>query len=272
VADRLLGGFAPYLVLVKSRIRAQRAYPVSFRWDLLGAVVVGMAEFAEVWVVFHNAPRGLGGLDINAILLVFGLSNVAFLGADLLTGDLNTLATYIRAGTLDALYIRPLPLLTQLMTSDFRLRRLAEMGVAVTVLTVGVIRNDLPFTLRTVGLFALTISCGIAIFAGVFVCAAGLQFFVVNGAEMTNSFTYGGAYAASQPASIFPNPLKLFFGYLIPVVFTGYLPTVALLRLPGSPLLPPGLAWFLPVAALSTWALAMATWRAGMRHYQGAGG
>ena len=71
---------------------------------------------------------------------------------------------------------------------------------------------------------------------------------VVNGAELTNSFTYGGSDAASQPASIFPTPLKLVFGYLVPVAFTAYLPTLAILHLPGPPLLP-------------TWAAGAPRWR-----------
>ena len=114
--------------------------------------------------------------------------------------------------------------------------------------------------------------CGTAIFAGLFVCAASLQFFLVNGAELTNSFTYGGSYAASQPASIFPTPLKLVFGYLVPVAFTAYLPTLAILHLPGPPLLPTWAVWCAPVAVAWVWLTAMCLWRWGTRHYQGGGG
>ena len=59
------------------------------------------------------------------MLLVFGLSNLAFSLADMVVGHLDPLPTYIRAGTLDAFYLRPLPVLAQLMTSDFTLQRLA---------------------------------------------------------------------------------------------------------------------------------------------------
>ena len=65
-------------------------------------------------------------------------------------------------------------------------------------------------------LLLLALVCGYAIFAGLFVCAAGLQFFLVNGAEMTNAFTYGGRYAAAQPASVWSPPLKLLFGFVFP--------------------------------------------------------
>ncbi|MHB8273923.1 MAG: ABC-2 family transporter protein [Dermatophilaceae bacterium] len=121
-------------------------------------------------------------------------------------------------------------------------------------------------------LLLIAVVCGTAIFAGLFVCAASLQFFLINGSELTNSFTYGGSYAAAQPASIFPTPLKMIFGYLVPVAFTTYLPTLAILRLPGPSGLPSWLAWLTPLAALWVWLVALTLWRWGTRHYQGGGG
>jgi len=257
--------------VLASRIRAQRAYRGSFALDFLGSLLVGLTEFAEVWVVFHNVDV-LGGLDFHAILLLFGLSNLAFSLADMVVGHVDTLPTYVRAGTLDAFYLRPQPVLAQLMTSELQLRRLARTGVAVVSLVAGLAYNDISWGLDTVLLLVVAIGCGAAIFAGLFVCAASLQFFLINGAEFTNAFTYGGSYAASQPTSIFPGPLKLVFGYLVPVAFTAYLPTLAILDLPGPAGLPGWLAWCTPLAALWVWAVALTMWRWGTRHYQGGGG
>ncbi|WP_238384650.1 ABC transporter permease [Segeticoccus rhizosphaerae] len=261
----------PYAAVIGSRIRAQRSYRASFLLDLFGSLLVGLTEFAEVWVIFHNV-QVLGGLDFNAILLVFGLSNLAFSLADLLVGHIDGLPTFVRMGTLDAFYLRPQPVLAQLMTCEFSLRRLSRIGVAATALVAGLVRCDVDWSLATRAMLPMAIVFGTAIFAGLFVCAASLQFFLINGAELTNSFTYGGSYASSQPASIFPTPLKMIFGYLVPVAFTAYLPTLAILDLPGPAGLPTWLAWLLPLAAAWVWALALTLWRWGTRHYQGGGG
>ncbi len=266
------GGWStPYRAVVGSRIRAQRSYPASFALDLFGSLLIGLAEFAEVWVIFHNVTV-LGGLDFHAVLLLFGLSNLAFSGADLLVGHVDNLPTFVRMGTIDAFYLRPQPLLAQLVTSEFSLRRLARIGVALVALTAGLTNNDIEWGPAVVAMLLITVVCGTAIFAGLFVCAASLQFFLINGSELTNSFTYGGSYAASQPASIFPTPLKMIFGYLVPVAFTAYLPTLVILRLPGPFALPSWLAWLTPLAALWVWLMALALWRWGTRHYQGGGG
>ena len=265
------GWSSPYRAVLGSRIRAQRAYRTSFVLDLASSLLIGLTEFGEVWVVFANVSV-LGGLDFDAVLLLFGLSNLAFSLADLVVGHVDNLPTFIRAGTLDAFYLRPLPVLAQLVTCDFTLKRLARIGVAAAALTVGLVRGDIDWGPAPVLLLLIAIVCGTAIFAGLFVCAASLQFFLVNGAELTNSFTYGGSYASSQPASIFPTPLKLVFGYLVPVVFTAYLPTLAILHLPGPPLLPSWAAWCTPLAAAWVWVAAMSLWRWGTGHYQSGGG
>ena len=267
IADRL----RPYRVLLASRARAQMQYRTSFVTDILGTVGVGLAEFAEVWVIFHNVDV-LGGLDFTAALLVFALSNLAFSLADMFVGHLDQLPRYIRAGQVDAFYVRPLPLLTQLMTSDLSLRRVGRLSVALVALVVALTTADIAWSPATALLIVLTVVSGTAIFAALFTAAGGLQFFLVDGAEFTNAFTYGGQYAAQQSQQVFPDPLRIFWTFVIPTAFVAYLPTVAILDLPGDRLGPSWLAWLTPLAAALAWTLAGLCWRAGTRHYQGAGG
>lgn len=271
--QRLRAGdrFAPYAAVLRSRIQAQRTYRLSFASDMAGATLVGLAEFAEVWLIFHQA-KVLGGLDLDAALLLFGLSNLAFALAQLMFGHLDKLPNLIRLGQLDIYHLRPQPVLLQLITSDFSLRRLARATVALVVLTVGLVRNEIEWSAGSVALIALTVVSGTVLFGGLFVVAAGCQFFLIDGAEMTNSFTYGGSFAATQPASVFPTPLKLLFCVAIPVAFTAYLPTLALLGLPGPAGMPSWLAWCAPLAAAWAWVLAWVMWRIGTRHYQSGGG
>jgi ABC-2 type transport system permease protein len=272
VADETLSErLRPYRVLLASRARAQMQYRTSFVTDILGTVGVGLAEFAEVWVIFHNVDV-LGGLDFTAALLVFALSNLAFSLADMFVGHLDQLPRYIRAGQVDAFYVRPLPLLAQLMTSDLSLRRVGRLSVALVALTVALTRADIAWSIGTVVLIALTVVSGTAIFSALFTAAGGLQFFLVDGSEFTNAFTYGGSYAAQQSQQVFPDPLRIFWTFVVPTAFVAYIPAVAILDLPGDPLAPPWLAWCTPLAALLAWGIAGLCWRLGTRHYQGAGG
>ena len=265
------GPLRPYLAVLSSRMRSQQAYPLSFAADLLSSLLIGLVEFAEVWVIYDNVPV-LGGVNLRGMLLLFGLSSLSFAVAQIMVGHTDTLPTYIRMGTLDAFHLRPQPLLLQLITSDISLRRLARAAVAFTVLIIGLWANPIAWRPATVTLLLVSIGSGIAIFTGLFVAAAGLQFFLVDGSELTNSFTYGGNFASQQPTSVFGAPLKVLFGFAVPMAFVAYLPTIALLDRPGTAWLPPYLAWFSPLAALWVWGLALCCWSVGVRHYQGGGG
>lgn len=271
MAETLRARARPYRAVLASRVRAQQSYRLNFRLDLASSFVVGFVELAEVWVLFHNVPS-IGGFTFAQVLLVFGIADLSFALADLVFGHCDNLPAYIRAGTLDVFHLRPQPLLLQLVTSDISLKRLARAAVGVSCLVAGLVVNDVEWGPRAVALVALAVVSGTATFAALFVAAGGLQFFLVDGAEMTNSFVYGGRYAATQPAAVWSRPLKAVFGFLVPMAFTAYLPVLALLHLPGPSWLPAWLGWWAPVAALWSWALALLSWRWGVRHYAGGGG
>jgi ABC-2 type transport system permease protein len=263
--------WSAYRAVLGSRVRSKLSYRVPFAVDCASAFLVGLVEFAEVMLVFSAVGR-LGGIDIHGILLVFALAELGFCLGDLVFGHLDTLPDYLRAGTLDVFYLRPQPLLVQLVTSDISLRRLARAVVGLTVLVVALRVNDITWTAPVVTMLVLALACSPLIYGALFVAAAGIQFFTVNAPEMPNAITYGGRYAATTPASVWPGPMRVFFGFLAPVAFTGYLPALVILDLPGGGILSQSVAWFLPLATASVWTLAGATWRVGVRHYQGGGG
>jgi ABC-2 type transport system permease protein len=271
VRRRLRAELRPYRAVLASRARSQRAYRASFAIDMASSLLVGMVELGEVWVLFSNVTS-LGGMRFNQILLVFGLADLAFSLADLSFGHIDNLPTYLRAGTLDAFYLRPQPILLQLITSDISLRRLARAAVGAAALGIGLATSGVPWDLTTAVMLPLALLSGYATFAGLFVWAAGLQFFLLEGKEMTNAFVYGGRYAATQPAAVWSRPLKLVFGFFFPMAVTAYLPAVTMLGLPGSAWLPAWLGWCAPAFAAWSWVMALLCWRLGVRHYQGGGG
>jgi len=270
VADQLAQWWRPYRELIGSRVRSQTAYRRSFALDVLGSAAVGVVEFAEVYIIFSNVDA-LGGLDFAGVALIFALANLAFSLADLVVGHLDELPRYLRTGTLDAFLLRPLPVLAQLVTSDISLRRLGRTAVSMIILAIALPLNDIDWTAGRIVLVGVAPIAGAAIFAALFVCAGAVLFWLIEGAQFSHAFTYGGNYAATFPASIFAMPMRVFFTFVIPSAFVAYLPTLVLLDLPGPPGLPQWLGWCTPLAAVGIWAIALLSWRAGVRHYTGAG-
>jgi ABC-2 type transport system permease protein len=262
---------AAHRAVLVSRLRAQVAYRTSFGFDIAASVMLGLADLTEVYILFHNV-KALGGLDFRGALLVFGLSRTGFAIANAVAGQLDSIPTYIRAGTLDVLLLRPQPVLAQILTGDVQLRRLGSMVVALSALAAALGRGGITWTPAKVALLALTPLVSAVLFAGLFLAAGAAQFWLVDAAEVTNSFTYGSSYAGSFSSAVLPMPLRLLFAFAIPAAFTAYLPVLVILDLPGPAGLPAWLGWCAPAAAVFGWAVALGAWRAGLRHYTGAGG
>jgi len=266
-----VGDLAAYRAVLGARLRSQLAYRTSFWLDVFGAVMVAVTDFTEIYVIFHNVPT-LGGLDLPAAMLVFGLATIGFAFANMVCGELDTMPQFIRTGTLEVMLLRPLPLLAQLITADVRLKRIGGAVVGLVTLVLGIRLAHVAWTPQAAALAAVTPLLGAALFSALFVAAGALQFWLVDSPEVTNSFTYGSAYASRYSGAALPLPVRLFFAFVVPAAFTAYLPTLAILARPGPPWLPGALGWYGPLAVAIAWTVALLLWRAGVRRYTGAGG
>lgn len=266
-----MADLAGYRVLLGSRLQSQLTYRGSFALDVVGNVGIGLLEFVEIYAIFHNVDA-LGGLGFSGALLVFALANICFSLADLAVGHVDELPTYLRAGTLDVLLLRPRSVLGQLVAGDVSLRRLGRTAVGLVLLAVALPTAVPRWGVDTVVVVCLTPVFGAAIFAALFVSVGAMQFWLGDGREFGNAFTYGGSYAASYPASLLHVALRSFFTFVVPAAFTAYLPALLILDQPGPPYLPSWLGWCTPLAAGLAWVVALLWWRRGLRHYTGAGG
>jgi viologen exporter family transport system permease protein len=260
-----------YRTLVASRLRSQLQYRTSFAFDVVQSMLTTATGYVEVLAVFSNV-RVLGDLDVRRALLVYGLATLGFGIANGVVGQLDTIPDYIRTGTLEVFLVRPQPVLAQIVTSDVQLRRLGSALVGAGTVGVALVVNPITWTPAHVALLVLTPLTGALLFAALFVAAGALQFWLVDAAEVTSSFTYGANYAAEFSAAVFPVPLRLLFAFAVPASFAAYLPAAAVLGLPGPVWVPAWLGWATPLVAGAAWGLALLFWRRGLRHYSGAGG
>ena len=105
----------------------------------------GVVEFIELYVILANVPV-FGGLNLPQAALVFALANAGFALADLVFGQLDTMPTYLRLGRLEVMLVRPMPLMLQLITSDFQLRRLGRVAISVVIIVVVLPALHLDYT------------------------------------------------------------------------------------------------------------------------------
>ncbi|MDQ0676738.1 ABC-2 type transport system permease protein [Arthrobacter pascens] len=258
-------------LLVSARLRSQTAYRGSFAADVAGQMMLALTEFVELYAIVHNIPT-FGGMTFAQALLVFAFASVGFSIGDLILGETDSMSEAIRTGKLEVLLIRPLPVLLQLMTSDFQLRRVGRLVFALIALAAALFLTDIQWDPAKVALFIVTPLAGAAIFGALFVGAGAVQFWLLDGRQFANAFTYGGRYVASMPGAAMFLPLQVFFTFVVPATLVAYAPSLVLLGLDGPAGIPSWTGWLGLPAAVVLWGLMLLLWRAAIRKYTGAGG
>lgn len=164
-----------YVALVRSRLAAQMVYRGSFAFEVVAQFGIGFIDFAEIYVVFHQV-RSLGGFSFAEVAMMFALTTCAFSLADMLVGHIDGLPDYVRTGQFDAMLLRPLSALGQLVTSDFSLRRLGRAITGLLVLVAALLYADIDWTVPRVLLLVVTPIAGCVNFCSIFVAAAAVSF------------------------------------------------------------------------------------------------
>ncbi len=264
------GRLRAYGALLGAQARSQAAYRASFAVDLVGNVGATVFDVVTVLVIF-GVTRELGGFTLRETLVMVGLSACAFATADLLVGNVERLPAYVRTGLFDAVLLRPLGALPQLLLMDLPLRKASRAVFGLAVLLVALARAGIEWTPGRVALAVAAPLAGVVFFGSVFVATATVSFYWTDSGELANSVTYGGRDFTSYPVTIFDGWFRAAFAYGLGFAFVSYQPALALLGRADPLGLPAWVGWASPAVALVAAALAAAAWRVGVRHYRSTG-
>lgn len=261
-----------YFLLLGAVARSQGIYRVSFALDAVAAALITASEFAAFALVL---PRfgSLSGWSLGEVALLYGLAELSFVLMDLLFGgfDAPNLSQHIRTGSFSTFMLRPAPLPLQVFGSDFALRRVARVILALGIVWYGVSQVDVAWTAGNVALLGGSVLGMIAFFGGLFVIGGTLTFWTVDSVEAMNVLTYGGRTLISYPMDIYGQFLRKTFTYLIPAAFLSYFPLLHILGRPLPDGLPAWGAYLSPVLGPLLLALAFGFWKIGVGRYQGTG-
>lgn len=260
----------PYLRLVAAQVRSQTQYRASFAVDLVFSTLLTLLDVVTVFVIF-SVNDSLGGFGGGEVLLIVGISAFAFPVADLAVGNVERLRVYVRTGLLDAVLVRPLSALGQLVAMDFAARRVGRVVQGLAIYVVALVVAPVAWSPAAVVLVVLAPVSAAVFFGAIFVVGATVAFWWIESGEIANAFTYGGRDFTSYPMTVFGGLFRRVFAYALGFAFVAYLPALALLGRSDPLGVPDWLRWCSPVVALFAAGLAALFWRTGIRHYRSTG-
>jgi ABC-2 type transport system permease protein len=234
----------------------------------------GLVVFEAVGVALLLDRFGsLGGWGTGDVLLLVGIGE-AGLGFGMLLGDTlepPAFSLLVREGRLDPLLARPFPVLLSVVTSDIQVRELGRGLAGLGVVVWGASAAGVDWTPGRLGVTALAVLCCGAVVVAVLVLGAAATLYTVEGSELVNAFTYGGAALSANPLQIYGSALRFVFLWVIPFGLAVYVPALHVLDRTGPPGAPASLLAVTPVATAAFAAVAGLAWRKGLRHYASTG-
>lgn len=260
----------PYVALFRGHARSIASYRASFALELATNVFATVMDVLTVLVLFR-VSRTLGGFTLREALLMVGFSSCGFAAADLVMGNVDRIKFYVRTGMLDALLVRPLATLPQLVLMDLPLRKLTRVAFGASVLVIAAALADVDWTPGRVVLVVAAPLAGMVFFASIFVASAAVSFWWVETGELGNAFTYGGRDFTSYPITVYSGWFRRLFAYGMGFAFVAYYPALALLGRDDPLGLPPWVGYASPAVAVVAATLAATVWRIGIRHYRSTG-
>jgi ABC-2 type transport system permease protein len=253
-----------------AQVRGHAAYRASFALDLVSNAMIPVIDLIALVAMFQ-VTRTLGGFSAVETLVMFGLSASAFALADLAVGNIERIRVYVRMGLLDAVLLRPLSALAQLLAIDFTIRRVTRPLTGLTVLVLAAASADVAWSPARAALIVVAVVSGAAFFGAVFVATATVAFWWIDSGEFANGFTYGGRDFTSYPVTVYSGFFRRAFAYGLGFAFVAYYPALGVLGRSDPLGLPGWLAWCTPAVAVAAAGLAAIAWRFGIRHYRSTG-
>lgn len=268
---RAAWGARAYGLIALMWIRSTMTYRFSFVMTLLSNAVANFFDFVVILMMFTHV-RGLGGFSFAEVAFLYGTTGTAFGLADLAIGQVGKVGRRVRDGTLDTLLVRPVPVLAQVAADRFALRRLGRVTQGLLVLVWSlVVLDGVEWTPLKVAMVPLMTLTGALIFGSLMTAGAAFQFWAQDGAEVANSFTYGGNTLLQYPPSVFAGDLVRGVVYVVPLAFVNWVPALYVLGRDAPAGLPSWAAFAPPLVAAVCVAAAGLAWRAGLRSYRSTG-
>ncbi|KIL35055.1 membrane protein [Cohnella kolymensis] len=247
--------------------KSQLQYRTSFWLLTAGQFLVPFAVFAGMYFLFQRFGQ-IEGWTFYEVALCFGIIHVAFSLGECLARGFDAFSSLVIGGDFDRILVRPRSTVLQVLGSKFEFTRVGRLVQGIFVLIWAVTHISVDWNIAKAVTLLLMIGCGVLIFSGIFILAATMCFWTVQGLEVANIFTDGGREMAQYPLQIYEKWVKVFFTFIIPFGCVNYLPLLFILdKTNGS-----SIGYMLAPLAGAIFILpCLAIWHVGVRHYRSTG-
>ncbi|MGO4545699.1 ABC transporter permease [Paenibacillus sp. 2TAB23] len=247
--------------------KSQMQYRTSFWLLAFGQFLIPFSVLAGLYFMFERFGQ-IKGWEFSEVALCFSIIHMSYALSECFARGFDSFSALVGNGDFDRFLVRPRSTVLQVLGSKFEFSRVGKLAQSIVVLGWAVSQQLADWTMLKVLVLLFMIVSGVFIFTGIFILAATMCFWTVQGLEIANIFTDGGREMAQYPLNIYQKWVTRFFTFIIPFGCVNYLPLLYLLdKTTGNPL-PYTLA---PLAGILFIVPCLLVWHVGVRHYRSTG-
>lgn len=248
-------------------LKAQAQYRVSFWLLALGQLFLPLSVLAGVYLLFERFGS-IRGWSFFEVALCFSVVHMAFSISECFARGFDSFSSLVTTGEFDRVLVRPRGTILQVMGSRFEFTRVGRLLQGIGVLVWALFNVNIDWNAARAVTLMLMIASGVFTFTGIFILAATLCFWTIQGLEIANIFTDGGREMAQYPLDIYKKWITRFFTFVIPFGSMNYFPLMYVLgRVEDKQIL----YMLSPLYGILFIVPCLLVWRFGLRHYRSTG-
>jgi ABC-2 type transport system permease protein len=242
-------------------------YRTSFWLLSFGQFFIPFTVFAGLYFLFERFGQ-IKGWDFFEVALCFAVIHMAFATSECFARGYDAFSSLVVNGEFDRLLVRPRSTVVQVLGSKFEFTRFGRLLQSVMVLGWALMNLSIEWSVIKAITLCLMVLSGILIFTGIYIVAATMCFWTIQGIEIVNIFTDGGREIAQYPLNIYQKWITKFFTYVIPFGTVNYLPLMYVLgKTEGNDIF----YMITPIMGSLFILPCLLVWHLGVRHYRSTG-
>lgn len=225
-----------YCTYAKLSLMSKLVYKANVIIGIIAFLFAEATSLFTLYILVSSVPS-IDGYTIYHVGLLFGLTNMA-VGIDhLLTDRLWTVAYWeVRMGKLDHMFLRPLPVLFQVIASEVQLEAFGEIIVATALICLCGSNLEITGGAGAVLIVILGILCAAVIISSFKVLVASLAFKFKRSGPLLQ-FIYNFSGYTKYPMKIYPKIIQIILTFIIPLGLCLFFPFENLFAPVHKPLL-----------------------------------
>jgi ABC-2 type transport system permease protein len=242
-------------------------YRTSFWLLSFGQFFIPFTVFAGLYFLFERFGQ-IKGWEFFEVALCFAVIHMAFATSECFARGYDAFSSLVVNGEFDRVLVRPRSTVVQVLGSKFEFTRFGRLLQSVMVLGWALMNLSIDWSVIKAITLCLMVISGILIFTGIYIVAATMCFWTIQGIEIVNILTDGGREIAQYPLNIYQRWITKFFTYVIPFGTVNYLPLMYVLgKTEGNDIF----YMITPIMGSLFILPCLLVWHLGVRHYRSTG-